>query len=276
MKNRAVVIIPVLIVVIALYYSIGFLSGYINRGRISASGTIDVVEVKVGTKASGKIIELNVDEGSRVKIGDIIAKIDIPEIEASLRSALSAERAAMSQSENAAQDFKRIYNLYEKNMVSKQQYDSSKTLADSLYESYLQAKAWTDSVKARINDAVIKAPVNGAVLVKAAEQGELVSAGSTIVSLGNLSKLELKVYISEKQYGKIRIGDSVAIFVDSYPKEQFSGLVKYISSQAEFTPKNIQTKDERVNQMYEVKIDIPNPEIKLKPGMPADAQIKIQ
>lgn len=266
MKNKAVMIVFVLIAVIVVYYSAGFFAEYLNRGRITASGTIDVVEIKVGTKASGKIIELNVDEGSRVKIGDIIAKIDIPEIEASLRSALSAERAAMSRSENAAQDFKRIYNLYEKGMISKQQYDSAKAFADSLYESYLQAKAWVDSVRVQINNAVIKAPINGSVLVKAAEEGELVSAGSTIVSLGNLSKLELKVYISEKQYGKIRMGDSVAIFVDSYPKERFAGLVKYISSQ----------KGERVNQMYEVKIDIPNPDMKLKPGMPADAQIKIQ
>ncbi|MFA5105009.1 MAG: efflux RND transporter periplasmic adaptor subunit, partial [Candidatus Margulisiibacteriota bacterium] len=253
MKNRLVIGIFLAIVAVILYYSFGFLAEYVNRGRITASGTIDVVEVRVGTKASGKIIELNVDEGSRVKVGDVIARIDIPEIEAALNSALSAERAAMLKSQNAAQDFKRIYNLYEKGMASKQQYDSSKTFADSLYEAYLQAKDWVDSVKVEISDAVIKAPISGAVLTKAAEKGELVSAGSTIVSLGNLAKLELKVYISEKEYGKISIGDSVAIFVDSYPRERFAGLVKYISSQAEFTPKSIQTKDERVNQMFEIK-----------------------
>ena len=276
MNNRPMLIISILIAAVVLYYSAGFFASYINRGKIKASGTIDVIEIQVGTKASGKIIELDVDEGSKVKVGDIIAKIDVPEIEASLSSALSAERAAMSKSEDAAQDFKRIYNLYEKGMVSQEQYDSSKTLADSLYEGYLQAKAWVDSVKVQIDNAVIKAPIDGTVLVKAVEKGELVSNGSTIISLGDLSKLELKVYISEKEYGKIRIGDSVSIFVDSYPGEQFAGLVKYISSQAEFTPKSIQTKDERVNQMYEVKIDIPNPEMKLKPGMPADAEIKIQ
>jgi len=276
MKNRVMIGLFSLILIIILYYSFGFLMGYLNRGKITASGTIDVVEVQVGTKASGKIIELNVDEGSKVNTGDVIAKIDVPEVEASLNAALAAERAAMSRSENAAQDFKRIYNLYESGMASKQQYDSAKTSADSLYEAYMQAKAAVDSANIQIDNATVKAPIDGTVLVKAVEKGELVSAGSTIVSLGDIARLELKVYVSEKEYGRIKLGDKANISVDSYPKERFHGSVKYISSQAEFTPKSIQTKDERVNQMFEIKIDIPNPEMKLKPGMPADAEIKIQ
>jgi len=276
MKNRVMIGSVSLIMVIILYYSFGFIMEYLNRGKIAASGTIDVVEVQVGTKASGKIIELNVDEGSKVNTGDVIAKIDVPEAESSLNAALAAERAAMSRSENAAQDFKRIYNLYEGGMASKQQYDSAKTSADSLYEAYMQAKAAVDSANIQIDNATIKAPIDGIILVKAVEKGELVSAGSTIVSLGDLARLELKVYVSEKEYGRIKLGDKADISVDSYPKERFHGSVKYISSQAEFTPKSIQTKDERVNQMFEIKIDIPNPEMKLKPGMPADAEIKIQ
>ncbi|MEK7377230.1 MAG: efflux RND transporter periplasmic adaptor subunit [Candidatus Margulisiibacteriota bacterium] len=109
--------------------------------------------------------------------------------------------------------------------------------------------------------------------MKAVEEGELVAIGSTIMTVADLRSLELKVYIPERRIGKINLGQATNITVDSFPGQNFEGKVKYISNKAEFTPKNIQTKEERVNQVFEVKIKIPNPDMKLKPGMPADAEI---
>ena len=130
-------------------------------------------------------------------------------------------------------------------------------------------------VKIQWDDWTITAPINGMILVKAAQEGELVAIGSTVVTMADLRTLELKVYVTEREVGKISLGDKVQISVDSYPDAKFSGKVKYISSTAEFTPKNIQTKEERVNQVFEVKVNIPNTDQKLKPGMPADAVVLI-
>ena len=121
------------------------------------------------------------------------------------------------------------------------------------------------------NNSKILAPISGTVLVKAVEQGELIPAGGTVVTMADLRSLEMKIYIPEAKLGKISLGKEVSIRVDSFPKETFTGKVVYISDKSEFTPKNIQTKEERVNQVFAVKIDIPNDDMRLKPGMPADA-----
>jgi HlyD family secretion protein len=105
--------------------------------------------------------------------------------------------------------------------------------------------------------------------------GETASAGATLMTVANLDEVKLTVYIPENRYGRIRLGQEVHVRVDSFPGETFEGQVIYISSQAEFTPRNVQTKEERVNTVFAVKILIPNPEHDLKPGMPADATIVV-
>jgi len=277
MKNKKpVVVIAIVILAVILYYSWIFIAGIISAGKITASGTIEAIEVQVGSKASGRVLTLAVDEGSTLKSGDLIAKIDVPEAEAALKNAKAAESAASSRYENLNTDFERTSALFEEGLVSNQQYDNAKTLRDGSKDAYIQAQAAVESAMVAIDNATITAPVDGTVLVRAVRAGELVSAGSTIVTLGDLKTLELKIYVGEKEVGKIDLGDKVMISVDSFPREIFYGTVKYISSKAEFTPKNIQTKEERVNQMFEVKVNIVNADLKLKPGMPADAVINVR
>ena len=110
------------------------------------------------------------------------------------------------------------------------------------------------------------------ILVKAIEAGELAAVGTPIVTMADLRELNLRVYVEEKSVGKVQLGEEVAVTTDSFPNEKFKGSVTYISDKAEFTPKSIQTKDERVTLVFAVKIKIANPDLKLKPGMPADAQ----
>ncbi|MCX5749877.1 MAG: efflux RND transporter periplasmic adaptor subunit [Candidatus Saganbacteria bacterium] len=275
-KKRIVAIAAAVILCIVLYYSWAFIIAFINRGVISASGTIEAIEVQVGSKVSGRVLERYVDEGSNVKTGDPIAKIDIPEITAALRSAKAGQDAAESRSQTAQADFVRISKLYEDGMATRQQYDNANTAADSASNGLLQAEAALETAQSQFGDASIVSPVDGIVLVKAVEKGELVSPGSTIVTVADLRSLELKLYVTEKEVGKIDLGDKVALSVDSFPHEKFYGSVEYIASKAEFTPKNIQTKEERVNQVFEVKVKIPNESLRLKPGMPADAVIELK
>ncbi len=273
MKTRAIVLVGVIAVLILGFYSWGYLQKVLNRGKIQASGTIEAVEVQVGSKVSGKVMSLNVNEGQTVKKDDIIAVVDVPEIDAQLSASQARENAAKANSENAQTDFERAAKLYKDGMTSDQQYDSSRTMANNSKQNFLEAKAQKESIEIQKDNATIKAPISGTILVKAVEAGELVSYGSTIVTMADIKQLELKVYVNETEVGKINLGDTVLINIDSFPGEKFKGNVSYISPKAEFTPKNIQTKEERVNQVFEIKVDIPNNDLRLKAGLPADAEI---
>ena len=133
-----------------------------------------------------------------------------------------------------------------------------------------QAKAALASIDLQLEKTVIKSPVDGIVLTRNLEEGEVLAPGSVALTIGQLQEVNLKVYIPETEYGKINLGDTVSIAVDSFPGENFTGTVTYISDQAEFTPRNVQTVDGRKTTVYAVKITVPNLGLELKPGMPAD------
>jgi len=133
-----------------------------------------------------------------------------------------------------------------------------------------QARSAAKVVENQLEKTVIHAPVSGIILVRNAETGETVSPGSTLLVIGQLEEVELIVYIPETEYGRVNIGDQVTIVTDSFPGESFTGTVVYISDQAEFTPRNVQTVEGRRATVYAVKLSVPNPDLKLKPGMPAD------
>jgi HlyD family secretion protein len=120
---------------------------------------------------------------------------------------------------------------------------------------------------------VLYAPFSGVVLVKSAEIGEVVNPGTSVVSLADIENVWLKAYISETDLGKVKWGQEVMVTTDLYPRKEYRGKVSFISSQAEFTPKSIQTEKERVTLVYRIKVDVPNPGRELKPGMPADGRI---
>ncbi len=138
-----------------------------------------------------------------------------------------------------------------------------------------QALAALNLVQIQLNKSIVSSPVEGTVLSRNAQVGELVGAGSSVITLAKLEVVNLTVYIPEDVYGRIPVGQKVSITVDSYPGETFYGEVIYISDQAEFTPRNVQTVEGRKATVYAVEIEIPNSDLKLKPGMPADVNFGI-
>jgi len=122
---------------------------------------------------------------------------------------------------------------------------------------------------------VLYSPVNGTVLDTNLEVGEVAFPGTPILSIADISRPWIYIYVNETKLGLVKIGQEAKVFIDSYPGRAFKGKVVSISSKAEFTPKTIQTKEERVKLVFAVKISIENPERILKPGMPADAEIII-
>ncbi len=133
-----------------------------------------------------------------------------------------------------------------------------------------QAQAALAAIDVQLEKTIITAPVDGIVLNQNLEEGEMLLAAGVALTIGQLQEVNLIVYIPETEYGRIKLGDTVTIAVDSFPGKDFSGTVTNISDEAEFTPRNVQTVDGRKTTVFAVKITVPNPDIDLKPGMPAD------
>jgi len=138
-----------------------------------------------------------------------------------------------------------------------------------------QASANLGLSQVNLSYTILRAPCAGVVTVRQAELGEVVSPGSPVVTLADLDHIWLRVYIAETDLGRIAWGEHVAVTTDTYPGKQYNGRISFISSTAEFTPKSVQTTNERVTLVYRIKIDIDNPDHELKPGMPADAHISL-
>lgn len=135
------------------------------------------------------------------------------------------------------------------------------------------AGAALDLAKIRLSQSVLTAGHPGVVLAKHAEPGEMLAAGSPVVTVGKMDEVWLRAYIPENELGRVKLGQTASVTIDGRPNKVFNGKISFISSQAEFTPKNVQTEKERVKLVYRIKITLANPEMELKPGMPADAVI---
>ncbi len=299
--------------------------GQREGGPISASGTIEAVEVSVAAKTTGQVEKILVEEGSRAQVGDELAVIDSDRLAIQLRQADAGVDLARSQlnlllkgariedirqTEEAAkqaeaglflagEDLKRIRTLFEKESATAKmkedaeaRYQVALAQREAARQALLkvrklfrpeevgaaqarlaQAEAGRDLLQKTIADATIISPVTGVVTHKAVEPGEFVGPGTPLLTIADLDNVRLNIYVTEVELGRVSLGQRAEIRIDSHPERSLNGTVIFISPEAEFTPKNVQTKEERVKLVYRVKIEIGNPEGILKPGMPADALI---
>lgn len=133
-----------------------------------------------------------------------------------------------------------------------------------------QALASLELIELQLEKLQVRSPFSGVILTSIIKPGEIIPAGLTVISIGDLTELSVTVYLAEDKYGKINFGDIAKLTVDSYPEEVFEAVVVRIADQAEYTPRNVQTQEERQNTVYAIKLSVKNPDGKLKPGMPAD------
>jgi HlyD family secretion protein len=139
-----------------------------------------------------------------------------------------------------------------------------------------QAKAAFAASQDRLRDSFLYAPTDGVVLKKTAELGETVGAGVPVYKVGDPANPWVKVYVKENRLGLIKLGQGAKVTTDSYPGKVYNGTITYIASEAEFTPKTVQTEEERVKLVFGVKVSVANPDGELKPGMPADVRIPLR
>nr|MDR3772911.1 efflux RND transporter periplasmic adaptor subunit [Terracidiphilus sp.] len=208
---------------------------------------------------------------------------------------------AQADLEQKQLDNDRMQTLFAKDEVSAQDRDLAATAlkrADAIFKAAQQRyneavegsrKEDIAIAQANLNEAgaslglsrvnldytVLRAPSTGVITVRQAELGEVVAPGTPVITLADLDHIWLRAYVAETDLGRIHWGQDAAITTDTYPGKQYHGRISFIASDAEFTPKSVQTNEERVTLVYRIKIDIDNPNHELKPGMPADAHITL-
>ncbi len=260
MKNKKIplIIFGIILIVSTLYFEVfRKLNG--DSDVISGSGTIEVTEIGISSKIAGRVAGLPKPEGSEVKPGDLLARLEYEE--------LSAQRhSAKANFDNAEKNYSRLRDLYKSGSISRKDLDNAEA-------AFRMARAGYDQVSATIENAVIYSPIEGIVLDTSVEVGEMAFPGTPILTIADLSKTWMYIYVNEKRLGFVKIGQPIKVYIDSFPDKAFRGKIVSISNKAEFTPKTIQTKDERVKLVFAVKVMIENPDLILKPGMPADAEI---
>jgi HlyD family secretion protein len=390
MKNKRFVIILILAALAGGGYYVYARLHAPPTDRIILSGNIELTEINMAFKVSGKLIERAVDEGDTVKKGMIVARLDheqagrsrdredaalssardqlttaqtavawerqtmaadIEQRRADLQNyeqqylqlkngsrpqeiqdAAAAVSSATSEADRARSDWERAQTLFKNDDISRQQYDqfrrNSQTAEAALKSAKerealvvigprpeaiaaaeaqvrraaanlkmaeaneLELRRREDDVKTRqseiarqqaqlqvavsqLDDTVIASPIDGVVLVKAADVGEVLAPGATVVTLGDIEHPWVRGYIGEKDLPRVHLGDRVNVTTDGV-SEVFNGHISFISSEAEFTPKQIQTQEERVKLVYRIKIEVENPKRVLKLNMPVDAEIVLK
>lgn len=234
------------------------------------------------------------------------AKAALAELETGSRpeeiaQAEAVVRRTQADVERARADFRRLKILYEQDNVSRQDYDAAKAAVDvteaRLNESQeqwrlvkqgpraekieqaeaqlQQAKEALALTETRLSYATLTSSLTGVVLSHNIESGEFVAAGTPIVTVGDLKQVWLRAYVDETDLGRVKVGQTARVTIDTYPNKAYEGRVSFIASQAEFTPKSVQTEKERVKLVYRIKVTLANPHLELKAGMPADARIML-
>jgi HlyD family secretion protein len=389
MSKRIIVIVALAAVGIAV--ALAFRTRNQPDGRIRISGNIELTQVNIAFKVSGRLIERAVDEGDLVKKGMVVARLDkdqllrqrereqaalaqaqsqlavagttvewtrqsqasdldqrradlsqaqarLRELEAGsrpqeIKESSAAVEAARAAAEAAQKDWERGQALYKQDDISASQYDQYRKNAESAAAALRQAQErfamvregprkeeieaaraqvtraaasikWAEAqrldvtrkqedvvskradidreraqvalIDSQLGDTVAASPIDGVVLVKSANVGEILAPGTTVMTIGDIDHPWLRGYINERDLGRVKLGTKAKISTDSYPGKVYWGRVSFIASEAEFTPKQIQTSEERLKLVYRIKIDVDNPQRELKSNMPADAELVLE
>ena len=281
--------------------SAGLLSCNSNNNKADGYGNFEATEITVSAENNGKLMEFNIKEGDILEKDAFLGFIDTISlalkkeqflvskdvISSKSRGVLSQISVLKAKLNTANINKTRIENLIKDNAGTQQQLDNITGEIDVLKQQIrsieIQNAPVVNELKSidvqlkqiddQINKSMIINPIKGTVLVKYAESGEISSFGKPLYKIADLSNMQLRVYISEPQLANIKLGQEVTIKIDDQKKmKSYKGIVSWIASEAEFTPKIIQTKEERVALVYAVKVDVIN-DGSLKIGMPAEMWI---
>ena len=260
-----------------------FLSSCGTR-KNAVSGTIEVDEVHVGPRMSGRVLKIFAQEGDRLQPGQPIVELDAAELKARRDLAVAQIDSATHDAESQValleflrDDAKRQQDLLKRKVISPtdaQKAASSATAQEKIVAAaqtrVIQARAQLADIDAQLAEMQVKAPSDCVLEVLSVKVGDVLAANREVATLLLPQHLWVRVYVPEPWLGLIKIGDHVRVRVDSFRGKDFDGIVEQVNRQAEFTPRNVQTVEDRVRQVFGVKIRLPSGDDRLRAGMAAD------
>ncbi|HRZ87175.1 MAG TPA: efflux RND transporter periplasmic adaptor subunit [bacterium] len=276
MKKIARMLVVLILLSAGGYFGYSYYTKQIagSGGTIKVSGTIEGDEVRISFRTGGQIEKLLADEGDPVRAGQVVAELNTDELSKIKANAEAALKAEEYRQLLAQDDYVRAENLFRAGSISAQKRDEAKTKADSTAANVASLKASLELAETRLGFARLASPLDGYIITKSAEQGEVIQPAATIFTAIDLNSLWLTGYINETDLARVALNRKAYVTTDTYPGKRYDGRVSFISQEAEFTPKYIQTTEERVKLVYRVKIRVDNASRELKPGMPADGYIR--
>lgn len=293
MKRIAILIFPALFVFVGCNEN--------NDGAFHASAIIEGTSIKVSAQTGGYLTQVNFNEGDEVQAGQTIAVVDteklsyqLEQVQASLNELAAQRRIAQVNVKRSQDDFdyantkhERFVDLLSKNAATQQMVDDTEIQRDrartasetskqnlvSLENKQISLQAQAKLLRRQISDALVTAPISGSITTLYFEAGETIPPNAPLAEIIDLAKMSAKVYVSETYLPMLRLGQSAVLQIDG-TEQTLTGSVAWISSKAEFTPKNILTDESRTALVYAVKIKVDNPDRILKHGMPVSITLQ--
>ena len=289
-------------IIVLILIITGVISCNTNNEKADGYGNFEATEITVSSEANGKIEFLNLEEGDLIAFQKQVGLVDTLQLYLSKQQLIASKTTVSSKSMNVLSqknvliaqlktteiEKNRIHNMFSENAATKRQVDEIdgkvKVIEEQIKSVGTQNAPIISDLKSidvqiqKIDDQLQKCkiinPIQGTVLTKYAEAGEITAFGKPLYKIANILEMTLRVFVSEKQLPQIKIGQEVSLKIDGLNEmKSYKGTISWIASQAEFTPKIIQTKEERVNLVYAVKVKVKN-DGSLKIGMPAEMWIK--
>ena len=284
LRNKKLIIIVVLAGIAAAVAWYFLKPAGTPPGLAYGNGRLEATETAVATKVQGKLIEVYFREGADLKTGQIAAQLDDAQLKADIRAAEAAVeqakeyakaaredvKSAQSQQQLASVTLRRTQELIKKNFISAAQLDkdvstmrtANATLASARNRviqadaSIREAEARVDSLKSNLDDLTLRSPVDGRILYRLAEPGEVLSPGGRVFSILDLNDVYMYIYLSNLEAGSVELGSEARIILDAIPDNPIPCTVTYVSPRNQFTPKEVETRDEREKFMFRVKLQV--------------------
>jgi HlyD family secretion protein len=250
----------------------------------AVSGTIEVDEVHVGPRMAGRVDKIHAQEGDKLQAGQLLVQLEASELharrdlaEAQINAAINDADAQQAQLEFLRDDAKRQQDLLKRKVVSPsdaQKAASAARAQEKIVEAaktrVIQARAQLADIMAQLAEMDVKAPTDSILEVLSVKVGDVLPANREVATLLLPSHLWVRVFVPEPWLGLIKVGDHVRVGVDSFSDKDFDGVVEQVNRQAEFTPRNVQTVEDRIRQVFGVKVRLPHNDDHLRAGMSAD------
>lgn len=280
------------------------LTDRLPAGLAMGNGRLEATEVQVASKQPGRLAEVLVDEGDRVRKGQLLARLDTRTLEAQRAQAeaevlrarenltTSEANVALRNSELrlADQDLRRFRELFQRGHTSRQQLDQQQARFDTANAALDAARAQVSAARAaigaaeaqvaqltsEIDDASLRAPLDGLVQLRLAEPGEVLGAGGRVLLLIDLGDQYMNLYLPAALAGRLTVGDEARILLDALPEQPLPARISFVAAKSQFTPKEVETRDERQKLVFRVKLRLTEPDAvpQAKPGMPGAGYVR--